>query len=77
MKLWELSLYSALHGVHAKLHVIPPLKTEVANELLLVALDKGTTNIFHPENDREFTAELIHELASLLPELVLANSRLR
>ncbi|XP_064097650.1 KRAB-A domain-containing protein 2-like [Macrobrachium nipponense] len=64
-----------------KFHVIRPLKSktaaEVANELLFIFLDIGAPHILQSDNGREFTAEVIQELASLWPELILVNGRPR
>ncbi|XP_066984700.1 KRAB-A domain-containing protein 2-like [Macrobrachium rosenbergii] len=64
-----------------KFDVIRPLKSktaaEVANELLFIFLDIGAPHILQSDNGREFTAEVIQELASLWPELILVNGRPR
>ncbi|XP_064118942.1 KRAB-A domain-containing protein 2-like [Macrobrachium nipponense] len=64
-----------------KFHVIRPLKSktaaDVANELLFIFLDIGAPHILQSDNGREFTAEVIQELASLWPELILVNGRPR
>ncbi|XP_064093255.1 KRAB-A domain-containing protein 2-like [Macrobrachium nipponense] len=64
-----------------KFHVIRPLKSktaaEVAKELLFIFLDIGAPHILQSDNGREFTAEVIEELASLWPELILVNGRPR
>ena len=72
-----------LHYVEylTKFHVIRPLKSktacEVAHELLMIFLDFGAPHILQSDNGREFTAQIINELSSLWPELVLVNGRPR
>ena len=64
-----------------KFHVIRPLQrktaTEVANQLLLIFLDFGAPHILQSDNGREFTGQVIHELSTLWPELILVNGRPR
>ncbi|XP_064111328.1 KRAB-A domain-containing protein 2-like [Macrobrachium nipponense] len=68
-------------GSYRFIHVIRLLKSktaaEVANELLFIFLDIGAPHILQSDNGREFTAEVIQELASLWPELILVNGRPR
>ena len=64
-----------------KFHVIRPLQrktaTEVANQLLMIFLDFGAPHILQSDNGREFTGQVIHELSTLWPELILVNGRPR
>ena len=64
-----------------KFHVIRPLQrktaTEVANQLLLIFLDFSAPHILQSDNGREFTGQVIHELSTLWPELILVNGRPR
>lgn len=72
-----------LHYVEflTKFHIIRPLKTkatnDVAKELLYIFLDFGAPRILQSDNGREFTSQLIRQLSSLWPELVLVNGRPR
>ena len=40
-------------------------------------MDFGAAHILQSDNGREFTAQIINELSSLWPELVLVNGRPR
>ncbi|XP_068209138.1 uncharacterized protein [Palaemon carinicauda] len=64
-----------------KFHVIRPLKSktaaEVTNEFLFIFMDIGAPHILQSDNGREFTAEVIQELATLWPEFILVNGRPR
>ena len=60
-----------------KFHVLWPLTTkravDVARQLLMIFLDFGAPRVLQSDNGCEFTAEIIKELASMWPELVLVN----
>ena len=45
----------------------------LAHELLCIFLDFGAPHVLQSDNGREFTAQVITELSSLWPELVLVN----
>ena len=64
-----------------KFHMIRPLKSkatnEVARELLFIFLDLGAPHILQSDNGKEFTSQIIRELASLFPEIILVNGRPR
>ena len=65
----------------SKFHILRPLTsktaTEVARELLLIFLDFGAPRVLQSDNGREFTAQVIAELASIWSDLVLVNGRPR
>nr|CAH7741479.1 unnamed protein product [Callosobruchus chinensis] len=50
---------------------------EVAKELLNIFLDFVAPTVLQSDNGREFTANIIKELGSLWPNLVLENGRPR
>lgn len=64
-----------------KFHILRPLQSkqtaEVARNLLFIFLDFGAPLILQSDNGREFTSQLIRELSSLWPDLVLINGRPR
>ena len=64
-----------------KFHIIRPLKTktadEVAHEPLFMFLNIGAPHILQSDNGREYTAQIIHKLGSLWPDLELVNGRPR
>ena len=64
-----------------KFHILRPLKSktavEVARELLHIFLDFGAPHVLQSDNGREFTAEVIRELSTLWPQMMLVNGRPR
>jgi len=64
-----------------KFSIFRPLKckkaSEVAKELLNIFLTFGAPHVLQSDNGREFTADIITELASLWPDLILVNGRPR
>jgi hypothetical protein len=62
-----------------KYHLLSPLTTkragEVARQLLKIILDFGAPHVLQSDNGRKFTAEIIRELSTLWPVLVLVNGR--
>ncbi|XP_041063986.1 KRAB-A domain-containing protein 2-like [Carcharodon carcharias] len=67
----ERSYHFIMHYMEylTKFHIICPLKSktaaEVTHELLLIFLDIGAPHILQSDNGREFTAQVIHKLATI------------
>ena len=63
----------------SKFHLLRPLQTksavDVARDLLLIFLDFGAPRVLQSDNGREFTANVIEELAKMWREMVLVNGR--
>ncbi|XP_030765493.1 KRAB-A domain-containing protein 2-like [Sitophilus oryzae] len=67
----HLTKYSILRPLICKCAV------EVAKELLNIYLDFGAPTVLQSDNGKEFTANIIKELGTLWPTLVLVNGRPR
>jgi len=67
----HLSEFSVLRPLTQKLALL------VAKELFNIFITFGAPHILQSDNGREFTAEVISEVASLWPQLVLINGRPR